>query len=442
MATKKVIKRTTTTKKTNINNSVKKKTTTKSKTTTKKSAIKKATKISKEKEEGFYATVGRLALKNITDLVSEALPSKDFNDAKSGIFIETKYENDIPMLYMTANSLNVFISYGIELQDDISEGFVVPKGKDFRNIISGLQNFNSPIEMKFDDLTETFGISCGDDYDGTIQHYDVNGFIFPPTLEDIKSNETISIPVKFIQEALNKIAFACSNDMTIPELTGVLIEQDKNNINIVGGDGNRLSYLTIKSKVKNPKKVIIGVKYLSLFNNILKTLEIKPSETITLYLSDDKLYFVVGNAIIGIQVFAGEYPIDGGYEQFVIDEDECEIALKLNINDFISKMDLAVLHNNSRMDPIKMIISEDECKLCNSEMSENKFNIEFDKVDLRLDSESDEIEIEFTPAYLYDVLSCLDGDEFVLSLETEQGPANVRPITNKSGEYLHIFSLN
>ena len=104
MATKTTKKKTNT--KTKVNSTTKKtsakKTNTKSKSTSKKKSV--------SDDFEFYANVGRIALKNITNLVSEALPTKEFNDAKSGLLIETKYEDDTPMLYMTANSLNVFIS--------------------------------------------------------------------------------------------------------------------------------------------------------------------------------------------------------------------------------------------------------------------------------------------------------------------------------------------
>lgn len=395
----------------------------------------------------FMVTVSRLGLKKAVDMVSNALPSKEYNDAKSGIFLEAKYVDDEPMLFLTSNSLNVFITHGIVLQEDIGEGYVIPNGNSFQKIVSGLQSLSSPIDLSFDEEQNIFAISCGDDYESMVQHYDSVGFVYPPTVDEIEENDAVTMPVKFITEALDKIAFACSNDASIPELTGVLIEQTKDGINIVGGDGNRISYLSMKTKIKNPKSVIVGVKYLKLLYNILKTLEVKPSDIITLYLSDDKIYFVSENTTVGIQIFAGEYPIDGGYEQFVISEDDCEVSMTLEVSKFLEKLDLATLHNNSVLEPIMMSIStknkKTTFKLNNTDISSNKFNVAFKADAYRNDSGSADVQISFTPSYLYDVLKALDTKQVTLSIQSVDGVAAiVRPVGMKDGDYCYTFSLN
>lgn len=415
------------------------------KTVTKKVAKAKA---EEPKENEFMVTVSRLGLKKAVDMVANALPGKEYNDAKSGIFMEAKYVDKEPMLYLTANSLNVFITHGITLQDDIGEGFVVPNGASFQKIVSGLQALSNPIDLSFDEEENVFEINCGDEYESKVQHYDSVGFVVPPTVEEIEQNEEVAMPVKFITEALNKVSFACSNDASVPELTGVLIEQTKDAINIVGADGNRVAYLSVKSKIKNPKSVIVGVKYLKLLNNILKTLEVKPSDIITLYLSDDKIYFVSDTTIVGVQIFAGDYPIDGGYEQFVIAESDCEIAMTVDVVKFMEKLDLAVLHNSSTLEPVTMNITssakgKNTFKLVNTEMSSNKFNLTFKVDKFRNDSGESNIQISFTPSYLYDVLKSVDTKQMVLGIQSVDGVAAiVRPVGMSDGDYCYTFSLN
>lgn len=427
------------------------------KTTTKVATQKKETKVVQKQEpesNEFMVTVSRLGLKNAVDLVSAALPGKEFNDAKSGIFLESKYEGDNPMLYLTANSMNVFITHGFALQDDIGEGFVVPNGNTFKKVVSGLQSMSEPIEMSYDEEENTFALSCGEAYDSVMQHYDPVGFILPPSVEEIKANEEVSLPVKYIAEALDKVAFSCSNDMAVPELTGILIEQSKDGINFVGGDGNRLSYLSVRTKVKNPKQVIISVKYLRILNNILKTLEVKSSEVLTLYLSDDKVYFIHGNTIVGIQILAGKYPIDGGYEQFffnedgnVIDADDCDVSMVVDVDKFLDQLDLATMHNSSMLEPIMLTVSskgkgkKDVFKFESTELSNNKFDISFDVVK---SATSGDMQISFTPSYLYDAVRCLNVKQVMLGFQTDMSRAIVKPHGETEGNkvYRHIFSLN
>lgn len=416
------------------------------KSVTKKTTVKKEQP--KPESNEFMVTVPKVTFKKAVDLVSDALPSKEYNDAKSGIFMETKYVNDTPMLFLTANSLQTFITHGIMLQDDISEGFVVPNGNSLKKIVSGLQSFSSPIDMSFDEDENTFEIICGDDYESMIQHYDSVGFVFPPTEDEIKENDELVIPVKFIVEALNKVAFACSNDNTIPELTGIMIEQSKNSISIVGGDGNRIAYLNANVKINNPKRVIIGVKHLRMLNNIFKVLEVKDSDIVHLYLSEDKVFFISGNTIIGIQIFAGEYPIDDGYEQFVMEADDCEFYMNVTVDKFLERMDIATIHNNSVLEPIVMSIAKNkrtkknEFKFCNTDISSNKFNVEFVVDKFVNNGDMDEIQLPFTPSYLYDVLRSLDVKQVMIGFASVDGPAIVKPIGLKDEDYCYTFSLN
>lgn len=412
---------------------------------TKKSDFEKAMPKPK-KVDGCFVSVPKINLKKAIDLVSNALSSKEYNDAKSGIMLETKYVNDEPMLFLTANSLSVFVKYGIQLQDDVEESCVVPNGNAFRRIVYGLQGLSSPIDLSFGNEDDIFEITCGEDYESMVQHYPVEGFILPPTEDEITENEEVVMPVKFVMEALDKVAFACSKDVTIPELTGVLIEQTKDSINIVGGDGNRLSYLKMNSKTKNPKSVIVGVKPLQMLNSILKTLDVKDSEIIKLYLSDDKIYFIHENTTIGIQIFAGEYPIDGGYEQFVFEPADCEITFTLEFEKFLERLDLATLHNSSTLEPIMMILDSSskkiKCKFVNTDISENKFNVEFDISDFKNESGQKDLQFTVTPTYLYDVLKALGSKKVTMGVCSLDGPAIIRPIGLNGIDYCHTFNLN
>ena len=410
-----------------------------------KTITKKKQNVAETKENEFNVTVSRLALKKAVDMVANALPGKDYGDAKSGIFLEAKYNGDKPMLYLTANSLNVFICHGIELQDDIGEGFVVPNGNSFHKIVSGLQPLKNPIELSYDGEDDLFEIRCGSEYSSNIQHYASAEFVFPPTADEIKQrNDEVTLQVKYIIEALDKVSFACSNDSSIPALTGVLIEQTKETINFVGGDGGRIAYLSIKSRVKNPKKVIVGAKHLRLLNSIFKALEVKMSTAITLYLSDDKIYFISDNTVVGIQIFAGEYPIDGGYEQFVHDMDECETTLTLDVAGFLEKLDLATLHNHSAFEPVciefsKLKNKKMKFKLVNSEVSGNSFGVSFDVV--KYSGDMDKELIAFTPVYVYDILKSISTKQVVLGFINES-EAIIRPVGNESESYCYTFSLN
>lgn len=440
----------------------------KAKTTQKVEVSKAKTQTVKAKPEptvpldgDMYVNVGRTEFINAVNLVSAALPSKEYNDAKSGIMLEARNDGDIPMLYLTANSLEVFIRHGIKLNDEIEQGYAIPNGNFLTKFVKNLKSMKSPLEIYYqhgDGKTgDELQLICGESYNATIPHYDPAGFVTPPSVDEIKSHDIISIQAHVIKEALSKVAFACSKDTTIINMTAMLIEQKDDGITIVGTDSKRISYLNFKTKVRAPKSVMIGVKYLHSLNDVINALEIKDSEVLNLYMSDDKLFMIVGRTTVGIQVYAGEHPIqsEGGYGQFIIAEDNCDTIVRMNKEKFLASLSLAVAHNNSNKDPIRMCLKKGGKGLLeNTDAGSYKFSTEFDIVQLnsQTDTKGTAIVFDFSPDLLMDALSSIKEKEFKLCVVEIEKNGNVynannmivvRPMNEGNQyEYLHVFSLN
>lgn len=86
--------------------------------------------------------VGRVAMNKAVEIVVNALPVKDYGDATSGILMEAKEDR----LRLTANSIEMFISTEIQLNEEVEqEGFAVPNGSILSNVVSNLRNLNKPI---------------------------------------------------------------------------------------------------------------------------------------------------------------------------------------------------------------------------------------------------------------------------------------------------------
>lgn len=425
--------------------------------TSKTAAVKKAAPKKPEPTGDMYFEIGRTDFTNAVNLVSIALPSKEFNDAKSGIMLEAKYEGDTPMLYLTANSLDVFIRHGVRLNDDIEEGFVVPNGAFMTRLVRNLKAMKNPLEFYYQhdgDSGEEFQITCGDEYTGSnIQHYDPVGFVNPLSKEEIKKFPVISIPANVIKTTLDKVAFACSKDVAIINLTAVLIEQKDDGMTIIGTDGKRFSYLYFKAKTRAPKSVMIGVRYLHTLKDVITALDIKDTQMLDLYMSDDKLYMVTGNTTVGIQIYGGTHPVqdEGGYEQFVIPESDCAVEVKLDREKFMSALSLAIAHNNSSRDVIRMRLKGDSGTLENVEGSSNEFSKGFDASVKSGQKLSKPIVFDFSPDLLVDGVNAIGDKEFRLFItELEDngktyGAGNMillRPAAKKDYEYIHVFSLN
>lgn len=384
--------------------------------------------------------IGRVAMNKAVGIVERALPNKDYGDATSGILLEAKGKT----LTLTANSVEVFISTEVDLTKEVEkEGFVVPNGNILSNVVGNLKTLKKPIVFNYDDEKDELTINC-EKYNGKLAHYPSEGFLTIPSLEEIQANDKMSIPARLIGDAVKKVAFARSNDNTHIQLTGIYIDQTEDNINLVATDSLRLSAIQYSSKVKNPKSVVVGYKYLDLLRKLLDDLEIDGGQILNLYVSADKIYFVheESRTVIGLQTYGSEF-IEG-YEGFMIPQSECEMLFRLNRDHFLERLDLATSHNSSIQDEIIFAIKDGVGALKSSQTGGklNDFDVPFD---VQKVVKGEELEVKLVPQFLYNVLDVLKDKEVVIGLaDVQEGPVTVYPIVegnNISGEFVHVFSL-
>ena len=354
-------------------------------------------------------TVGRVNLKKAVNIVEKALPTKDFGDATSGILMDVKGDK----LTLTANSVECFISTQILLNEAAkSDGFCVPNGNIISKIVGNLGHLKKPVDIAYDDENNELSLKC-DSYNGTIAHYPPEGFITIPDVADIKSKQSMSIPARLIGEAVKKVAFARSNDQSYIQLTGVFIDQTENNINLVATDSLRFSSIQYSSKVKDPKSVVVGYKYLDLLRRLLEDLEIDGSQILKLYVCDDKIYFIHEdtNTIIGLQIYGDKF-IEG-YQNFIIDSDSCKNLIRVNRESFLEMLDLATSHNNSIQDEIIFEFDGKKGYFKSSESSSklNAFDVPFD-VAKKVSGEK--FSVKLVPQFFYDVMNVLKDKEVTI----------------------------
>jgi DNA polymerase III sliding clamp (beta) subunit (PCNA family) len=394
---------------------------------------------------------GRIALDKAIELVSNALPTKDFGDATSGILMEVK-EDKPKELILIANSLDVFIKTTAPLSESCEPGVVVPSGKILSNVVSSLKVLKNPIVIEYDDEDNILNLKCGKEYSGSIAHYDSVGFVMPQTDENITNLEKMSIPVRLIKKALSEVAFACGKDKSHIFMTGMFFDQNKNNMNIVGSDAMRMSIISFNSKIQNPKKVILPVNYLELFKKILTTAEIDDSAIVNFYIDDENnmAYFIHENITFGFQTYGEDY-ISGGYESFLIAPEDCEIRLRVNRDSFISKLDLATAHNSSNQDTILFGLETTKSGLLRSRVGANAANVNtfeipfpINKVIAKEGKKARKFNVSVNPAFFYDVLGRITEKEVEIGLvDRKAGPIVIYANTEKgvSGDYIHVFSI-
>lgn len=395
---------------------------------------------------------GRLALNKTLGLVTNALPSKDYGDATSGIMLEVPEDNS-KTLIVTANSLELFIRSKVKLNAEAVPGVVVPSGKIFSSIVTSLKSMKHPITVEYDDAV--CNISCGKEYSGSVAHYDSMGFLVPKTDDEIKKFPTMSVPLRLVKKAVKEVTFACGTDKTHLYLTGVFFDQNKDGMNIVGSDAMRISICRYTSKVKNPHSVVFPKNILDLISKISGILEIDDSKILTFYVSDEDnmAYLILDDTTIGFQTYGRTYigEEEGGYQSFIINPDDCAVRLRVDKEAFLSKLELAVSHNSSNNDTILLCLESKsrgalKSKIESTSGNVNTFDIPFDisKIFTGNGYKLKKFKIGVNPQFLFDVLTKLKEKEVDISLmDVNEGPVVIYANSENgvSGDYVHVFSL-
>lgn len=394
--------------------------------------------------------VGRIAMDKAVELVGNALPTKDFGDATSGILLEIPEDNH-KELVLTANSLDVFIKTKIALTEEAEPGVVVPNGKILKNVVGNLKAMKNPIVMEYDDEENILNLNCGKEYSGSIAHYDSVGFVVPSSDEHIEKLPKMSIPVRIIKKALSEVAFACGKDKTHIFMTGMYFDQTNEGMNIVGSDALRMSIIKFKSKIKNPCSVILPVNYLDLFRKILTVAEIDDSAIINFHIDSENnmAYFINDNITFGFQTYGQDY-ISSGYESFLIEPDSCATRVRVDRENFISKLDLATSHNSSVQDTIVIGLESTRAGSLKSKISSNSSNVNTFDISFPINKvfhkgeKAKKFSVNINPSFLYDVLSKISEKEVEIGLvDLKEGPVVIYAANDKNvnGDFLHVFSI-
>ncbi|HBR81148.1 MAG: polymerase III subunit beta protein [Candidatus Uhrbacteria bacterium GW2011_GWE2_45_35] len=176
----------------------------------------------------------------------------------------------------------------------------------------------------------------------------INGLISSdfPLVPSVNSNKIYLLPVNNFREALSQVVFAVASNESRPELSGVLLKFNNNELIIAATDSYRLAERKIKVSSENfgettiiiPSRTIIEVnRILSIF----KETSDSPSG-VQISLSDNQVVFTYGLVEIISRTIEGSFP---DYQQIVPKSFQTES--KLDRNDFINAVKTASLFSRS-----------------------------------------------------------------------------------------------
>lgn len=350
-------------------------------------------------------------LSKAINTVSKAITGRTTLPILKGIYLKAEGE----MLTLISSDLEISIEKKIDA-DITNEGETVIPARIFGDIIRKLPNSDIEIELKEDGILK---IKCNSSK-FEIVCFPVDEF---PSIGEVKTEKSISINREIFRDMIKMTSFAASIDESKGIITGLLMEMEENNINMISLDGFRMAMVRKKVENKDAHKIIISAK---IVNEIYKIISETEEENIEIGMDLKKAIISLENTKIITRLMEGEFI---NYKGIIPTENK--ISVIINRADFLESIERASLFSREgKNNLIKISIFDSNMNI--SSRSEEG-NVDENIV---VSQTGENIEIGFNSKYMMDVLKVIDEEEIKLEFNKSITPCLVRPIEGEEFLYL------
>lgn len=337
--------------------------------------------------------------------VQRAVSAKNTLPILQGIRLRTEGDK----LWFEATDLEIGIRCQITV-DVIEEGQVVIPAKLFSEIVRRLPDTEIKIESQDSNINIYYNNS-----DFAINGFDPEEY---PELTDITSSDTIEIPASIFKTMIRQTIIACAVEETRPVFTGILLQIEGENINLVSTDTHRLAFSqSVIPGNQKEFKGIIPAKTMQEINRLLQD-----DDILYINYSNSRIILKFGTVQIMTRLIDGQFP---NYKQVI--PQSCNTKLLINAQKFLDTVERASLlsrDNYLKTNTVKLNIE-------NSSINVNQHS-ETGKINERIDVEQDgeDVTIAFNAKYIIDVLKVVDTENILMESSGAFSPSVFRPENN------------
>ena len=249
-----------------------------------------------------------------------------------------------------------------------------------------------------------------------------------PLLPEVKKDKKVVISVPDLRKTISRVIFACAQDETRPEISGIFMKIEDNTLVLAATDSYRLAEGRIKLKhpANSELSVIVPTKTLQ---ELLRVISLGQSDELEVYLNETQILFVYEGTELISRIIEGQYP---DYTQLI--PKDFKTKGQVETKGLIKTVKTASLFTKSGINDISFSFSPKEGALTieaiNNQLGENIAKI-------KTKFEGEENKIVFNYRYLLDGLGSIDADQVELSVIDPTSPGLFKPIGDES--YLYII---
>jgi len=247
-----------------------------------------------------------------------------------------------------------------------------------------------------------------------------------PKLYEEEGEEYMRLKKEEIDKYFLRVAFAASSTETSrPALSGVLVEQKKNEAIMVATDSYRLSLQknVFKTAHALEKALVIPSRVIRELVSIKDAGEIKVSVSEK---NNQVLFMCLDTVLVG-RLIEAEYP---EYQKII--PNEFNTKTEVNREDLLKAIKIATVFARETANIVKLSIEKTKITV-----SSNSPSVGQDLVDVEAKTAGESNEIAFNAKYLLDILSILNDEEVVFQMNGPLNPGVFRLKNDNS--FLHLI---
>ncbi len=330
-----------------------------------------------------------------------------------------KIEAKGKQLVITTNNLETNIICKL-LATITQEGVVLVHAKTLLNIISKLPS--GDVSMYLSE-NQTLLIQCGN---STFNIYTMKEEEFP---QDMTIEESIEIKIDplVFKDIIRRVSFSASEEEEKLILNGVLIEQNKENNELifVAADGYRLAKDKIEISAEKTQNTIIPIKTIKEIISIIGTYSIN---NFSLHISVNKIKFICDDIQIYSRVITGKFP---DYKMLIPQEHNLEVIM--DRKDFLEACDRMniIAQKNSYMVKIEIL---GQLLIISSVTPD--FGDGSEKISAKIKGD-ESVQVVFNVKLMIEALKNIESKEIVLYIINDEKPICMKEINNQN--YIYIM---
>lgn len=339
-------------------------------------------------------------------------------------------QTDHGMLKISATNLEigVFLKIGAKIE---KEGTITVPAKLLSNFVNNLPA-ESAISLEVKD--QTLYIESGTSK-AQIKGLQAQDF---PIIPEMQSEFLFSLPAQEVKETIPRLAACVSLDSTRPELTGMNIVLQKDEIRMAATDSFRLAEAAINIKKTNPQNYDIFVdktnSIIVPLNTLLEVFRVIGNETqnIEVSIEESQIFFQVDNIRIVSRLINGKYP---EYRQIIPQKFATKILMEKD--SALRAVKIAGIFTNTKTGEVKFSIDAKKNEVTIQSKAEE---VGENSTILNAEVDGPSQEIVFNPRYMTDGLQSISTSEFVLLMNSGTSAAVIRMVQGDEKEEISSFT--